>query len=87
MESRLLTIKDVRQRLNCATSTVYRWIGEEHFPRPLHLGGMARWEEQDVQAFLDKAKLRRTKFGLKPKGARRPGRPPAFPNPNYTPKK
>lgn len=80
MENKLLTIKDVRHRLNCATSTIYRWMEEEHFPRPLRLGGMARWEEQDVEAFLEKAKLRRTKFGVKPFGARRPGRPPVYAN-------
>lgn len=41
----------------------------------MRLGGMARWEEADVEAFLEKAKTRRTKFGEKPEGARRPGRP------------
>jgi excisionase family DNA binding protein len=86
MENKLLTIKEVRDALNCATSTIYRWVQEEHFPRPLRLGGMARWEQKDVDAFLEKARLRRTKYGVKPQGVRRPGRPPAYPNKNYKPK-
>lgn len=55
-------------------------MDEEHFPRPLRLGGMARWEEGDIDAFLAQAKQRRTKSGMKPKGVRRPGRPSAYPN-------
>jgi predicted DNA-binding transcriptional regulator AlpA len=86
MKSKLLTVKDLRLRLNCATSTIYRWMDEDYFPRPLRLGGMARWEEEDVNAFLEKAKLRRTKSGLKPQGIRRPGRPSAYPNTKYLPK-
>lgn len=76
MAGRLLSIKEIRQRINCATSTVYRWMEQDHFPRPLRIGGMARWEEQDIDGFLERAKLRRTKSGVKPRGVRQPGRPP-----------
>ncbi len=83
MDDNLLTIKEVRRYLNCATSTIYRWMDANHFPRPLRLGGMARWEKRDVEEFLESAKLRRTKYGVKPIGVRRPGRPPAYTNTAY----
>lgn len=86
MEDNLLTIKEVRRYLNCATSTIYRWMDENHFPRPLRLGGMARWEKRDIEEFLENAKLRRTKYGVKPLGVHRPGRPPAYANTTYSPK-
>ena len=86
MENNLLSIKDIRRRLNCATSTIYRWIEEDHFPRPMRLGGMARWEEADVEAFLERAKAKRLPSEQGRMGIRRPGRPPAYPNKNYIPR-
>lgn len=83
MQSKLLTVKDLRTRLNCATSTIYRWMENGHFPRPIRLCGMVRWEEEDVNAFLEAAKMRRTKYGMRPEGVRRPGRPEAYPRPPF----
>jgi len=86
MKNRLLTIKEVRRHLNCATSTVYRWMADDYFPRPYRIGGMARWDEGDVENFLEGVKMRKTKFGMKVHGLRRPGRPNAYPGLRQPPK-
>ena len=75
MQDKLLTVKDVRKRFNCATSTIYRWIKMGYFPRPLQIGGMVRWEEQDVERVVSQAKLSRAGDRIVPKGVPRRGRP------------
>lgn len=74
MNDMLLTIQDVTKRLNCATSTVYRWMKLEKFPRPMNFGGMVRWTEGDLIRFITEADQRRGDRGPRPSGSRR-GRP------------
>ena len=74
VDSKLLTINEVQMRLNCSRSTIYRWVSEGHFPGPIKLQGMSRWDEREVSIFLKNAKLRRTHSGIKPVGLRSPGR-------------
>ena len=71
MSKELLTISDVRQRLNCATSTIYRWMEKDEFPRPLKLGGLVRWRNEDLEEFCANAVQRRNDAGLRPVNVRR----------------
>ena len=75
MENRLLTVKDLRKRFNCATSTIYRWVDKGHLPRPLQIGGMVRWEERDVDSVINQARLTRAGDRIVPLGVQRRGRP------------
>ena len=75
MENKLLTVKDLRKRFNCATSTIYRWMEKGYLPRPLQIGGMARWEESDVENLIDQSRLSRAGGRIAPKGVQRRGRP------------
>jgi len=74
MAEKFINIDDIRERLNCATSTIYRWIEQGHFPQPIKIGGMARWTEGDFEAFIEKAVKRRNDAGPRPVAVRR-GRP------------
>lgn len=74
MHETLLTVQDVTKRLNCATSTLYRWQKLGKFPRPLNIGGMVRWKEEDLRNFIAQADLGRKERGPRPSGIRR-GRP------------
>lgn len=78
----LLTIEDIKRQLNCATSTVYRWIEKEEFPPPIKIGGMARWQREDLEQFLAAAVRRRCDAGPRPANVRR-GRKP---DPRKTPR-
>lgn len=75
MNTELLTIADIKSQLNCAQSTIYRWIEQGEFPKPLKIGGLARWTKEDLETYKDNAVQRRNDAGLRPKSIRR-GRPP-----------
>ena len=46
------SIKEVSKRYGVAPKTVWRWIREGHFPRPVMLAARtARWREEDLQAY------------------------------------
>lgn len=74
MDRPFLTVKDVCSRLNCATSTIYRWLDKGIFPQPMRIGGMVRWTEEDIEAFTRSADEKRKERGPRPAGIRR-GRP------------
>lgn len=74
MQEMFLTVKDVTGRIKCATSTLYRWIKIEKFPRPMYIGNMVRWTEDDLNQFIAQADTRRKDRGPRPAGIRR-GRP------------
>lgn len=59
MCEKYLSVKEISGRLNCAVSTLYRWMDEGSFPRPIKIGSMSRWTESDVRMFLDEAEARR----------------------------
>lgn len=74
MNSELLTISDIKSQLHCAQSTIYRWIERGEFPKPLKIGGLARWTLEDFDTFKANAVQRRNDAGPRPKTVRR-GRP------------
>ncbi|MFD0858720.1 helix-turn-helix transcriptional regulator [Roseovarius aquimarinus] len=81
MPENFINIDELCKRLNCATSTIYRWIEQGHFPRPIKIGGMARWSEGDYDGFVQEAVQRRNDAGLRPRSVRR-GRPTHSRNPH-----
>ena len=49
---RYLNIEDVTARLRVSKSTLWRWIKEDLFPKPIHLGPKAvRWKASDLAAW------------------------------------
>lgn len=51
--SRLIRVKEVQHRVGLGRSTIYRWMAEGRFPKPLQLGGYAvAWAEDDIQAWI-----------------------------------
>ncbi len=51
----LLTIKDVMTRLQVSRATIYRLI-ERGELKPFKIGRSLRFDEQDLDAFIDKKK-------------------------------
>jgi prophage regulatory protein len=57
---RLLKIAEVCEWICVSRSTIYKWVQEGTFPKPLILGGgednktsASRWREDEVTAWLD----------------------------------
>lgn len=50
---RLLRRREVLDRIGVSTSTLYQWMGEGDFPRPVHLGSrLVAWREADVDRWI-----------------------------------
>ncbi|ERS11632.1 hypothetical protein Q672_19220 [Marinobacter sp. EVN1] len=46
------TVDEVSSRYKVSTKTIWRWVREGRFPRPVKVGpGTTRWREEDLQAF------------------------------------
>lgn len=44
--------RDVERRVGISTATLYRWIGEGRFPRPVKIGpSCVRWPEAEIEAW------------------------------------
>lgn len=56
---RLLSIRQVAERLGLSTRAVYRLCAKGEFPKPVKLGGATRFYESDLQSFLERLKSRR----------------------------
>lgn len=53
MSMKLIRIKGVMDRTGLARSTVYKYISEERFPKPIKLGARAvAWVESEVEAWI-----------------------------------
>ena len=51
--TRLIRLPEVQHRVGLGRSTIYRWMAEGKFPKPVQLGGYAvAWAEEDVQAWI-----------------------------------
>jgi prophage regulatory protein len=51
--TRLIRLKEVRHRVGLGRSTIYRWMAEGRFPRPVPLGGHAvAWLQEDVDDWI-----------------------------------
>ena len=57
--TRLIRLKEVQHRVGLGRSTIYRWMAEGKYPKPVQLGGYAvAWSEDDVDTWIS-ARLRR----------------------------
>lgn len=51
--TRLIRLKEVQHRIGLGRSTIYRWVAEGRFPKPVQLGGYAvAWAEDDIEAWV-----------------------------------
>lgn len=53
--NRLIRLKEVLHLVGCARSTLYKWISEGKFPKPIKLGKrMSAWRLSQVEEFIQK---------------------------------
>lgn len=53
IKHRLIRLREVRMRVGLGTSTVYRYLAEGKFPRPVRIGGgRVAWVERDIDAWI-----------------------------------
>jgi prophage regulatory protein len=51
--TRLIRFKEVQHRVGLGRSTIYRWMAEGKFPKPVQLGSYAvAWAEDDIQVWI-----------------------------------
>ncbi len=51
--TRLIRIKEVQHRVGLGRSTIYRWMAEGKFPKPVQLGGSTvAWSEGEVDRWI-----------------------------------
>ncbi|MBC2663860.1 AlpA family transcriptional regulator [Novosphingobium flavum] len=51
--TRLIRLKEVQYRVGLGRSTIYRWMAEERFPKPVQLGGYAvAWAQEDIDSWI-----------------------------------
>lgn len=56
-----LKVGELSDWLNVSRSTIYRWVEQNHFPRPVVMGigtpeghsSVSRWKRSDILAWLD----------------------------------
>ena len=53
-KTRLIRLKEVQHRVGLGRSTIYRWMAEGEFPKPVPLGAHAvAWVESEVEEWID----------------------------------
>lgn len=62
----LLKDREVAKRLGCGRSTLWRWVREGLFYKPLRIGGGSRWRESDVKAYFEHREAERLTGGYQP---------------------
>lgn len=51
--TRLIRLREVQHRVGLGRSTIYRWISEGKFPKPVQLGGyIVAWAEDDLEDWI-----------------------------------
>jgi len=55
MSRRILRLPNVLDRTGLSRSTVYQWISEGRFPKPVSLGARAvGWVESDIEEWISR---------------------------------
>jgi prophage regulatory protein len=49
---RLLSAEQIGELMHADPSTVFRWVREGRFPKPLKIGGMTRWRARDYNEWV-----------------------------------
>jgi predicted DNA-binding transcriptional regulator AlpA len=57
-EDQLLKISDIKDKLNVSYSTLYRWIDDGSFPKPLVFGkgeknATTRWKKKEIEEWFN----------------------------------
>jgi prophage regulatory protein len=64
-QKKLLRMEDLKADYGLVPATVYRWIGEGHFPAPVNIGANSvAWHIEEIEAWRwsrPRAKIRRHK--------------------------
>jgi prophage regulatory protein len=51
--TRLIRLPEVRRRVGLGRSTIYRWMAEGKFPKPVQLGGYSvAWAEDEIESWI-----------------------------------
>jgi len=51
--TRLIRLPEVQHRVGLGRSTIYRWMAEGKFPKPVQLGGYAvAWPEDSIEEWI-----------------------------------
>ncbi|GAA5061378.1 transcriptional regulator [Citromicrobium sp. RCC1885] len=51
--TRLIRIREVQHRVGLGRSTIYRWMAEGRFPKPVQLGGRSvGWTDAQIEAWI-----------------------------------
>jgi prophage regulatory protein len=51
--TRLIRLPEVQHRVGLGRSTIYRWMAEGRFPKPVQLGGYAvAWAEEEIESWI-----------------------------------
>jgi len=51
--TRLIRLPEVKHRVGLGRSTIYRWMAEGRFPKPVHLGRyVVAWAENDIEEWI-----------------------------------
>ena len=51
--TRLVRLPEVQHRVGLGRSTIYRWMSEGKFPKPVQLGGYAvAWAEDEIEQWV-----------------------------------
>lgn len=56
---RLISIRNVAERLDLSTRAVYRLVAREELPRPVKVGGATRFYESDLAGYLTRLRAGR----------------------------
>lgn len=53
-----LSVKHVTEMVGLSTATIYRWMADGRFPKPVSLGTRTvRWPKADIEAWLEDRRL------------------------------
>lgn len=53
-EEKLLTLKEVVDLVSFKRSTIYKFISQGSFPKPLKIGRSSRWKLSDIKEWMEK---------------------------------
>lgn len=52
----LLRVNDMMAKFKCSRATIYNYIDSGIIPRPFHLGKTPVWQEEEIDAMLERLK-------------------------------
>jgi len=53
--TRLIRIREVQHRVGLGRSTIYRWMAQGKFPKPVQIGSYSvAWKENDIEQWISR---------------------------------